>query len=77
LRCIISSHFPVFHQEQPAGGFQPHYSYQTYIPSFDSIWEFLLAVKNHLDPLLPAEDIDRTHLSMFYLPRHLRPDTRS
>ncbi|MGQ9800823.1 MAG: methyltransferase domain-containing protein [Candidatus Saccharicenans sp.] len=71
-----------------AAVFRHVYSYQTYIPSFDSSWGFLLAVKNHLNPLLPAEVIDRliaerirgplrfydgqTHLSMFYLPRHLR-----
>lgn len=68
--------------------FQHTYSYQTYIPSFDSSWGFLLAVKNHLNPIQPAEVIDRmiaerirgrlkfydgqTHLSMFYLPRYLR-----
>lgn len=73
--------------------FKNTFSYQTYIPSFDSSWGFLLAVKNHLDPFLPAEHIDRlirekikgqlrfydgqTHLSMFYLPRHLRPDSGS
>ena len=71
-----------------ASVFRHTYSYQTYIPSYDSSWGFLLAVKNHLNPLLPAEVIDRliaerirgslrfydgqTHLSMFYLPRHLR-----
>lgn len=67
----------------------PHvYSYQTFIPSYDSSWGFLLAVKNHLNPFLPPEIIDQlikekikgelkfydgeTHQSMFYLPRHLR-----
>lgn len=64
------------------------YSYQTFIPSYDSSWGFLLAVKNHLNPFLLPEIIDQlikekvkgelkfydgeTHLSMFYLPRHLR-----
>ncbi|MGB4704773.1 MAG: methyltransferase domain-containing protein [Candidatus Saccharicenans sp.] len=68
--------------------FSHNYSYQTYIPSFDSSWGFILGVKNHLNPLLPPEEIDRriserirgplrfydghTHQSMFYLPKHLR-----
>jgi len=71
--------------------FKHVYPYQTYIPSYDSSWGFFLAVKNHLNPLLTAESIDRlikerikgplrfydgqTHLSMFYLPRHLRDDS--
>ncbi len=73
--------------------FQQVYSYQTYIPSYDSSWGFLMAVKDHTSPILPAEEIDRkiservkgnlrfydgqTHLSMFYLPRHLREKPRS
>lgn len=64
------------------------YTYQTYIPSYDSSWGFLLASRNPIDPFLPAGIIDsrirekvkgplrfydgQTHLSMFYLPRHLR-----
>jgi spermidine synthase len=71
-----------------AAVFKHSYSYQTYIPSYDSNWGFLLGAKNHLDPLLPPEAIDQmiarkikgslrfydgqTHLSMFYLPRYLR-----
>jgi len=80
-----------FIKKNLSAAFNHCHSYQTYIPSFDSTWGFLLAVKNHLDPLLPAEQIDRlirerikgtlrfydgqTHLSMFYLPRHLRLDS--
>jgi len=64
------------------------FTYQTYIPSYDSSWGFLLAGRQSLNPFVTAEEIDRkikekvkgslkfydgqTHLSMFYLPRHLR-----
>jgi len=65
-------------------------SYQTYIPSYDSPWGFLLGEKSYIDPRPPQEHLDQlitrridgqlrfydgqTHLSMFYLPRYLRAE---
>lgn len=65
-------------------------SYQTYIPSYDIPWGFLLGEKSYIDPRPPQEHIDQlitrringqlrfydgqTHLSMFYLPRYLRAE---
>jgi spermidine synthase len=64
------------------------YSYQAYIPSFDSSWGFIMAGKGDLNPFKSIEEIDRliknrvkgelkfydgiTHLSLFYLPKYLR-----
>lgn len=79
-------------KDNQAAVFKQSYSYQTYVPSYNSNWGFLLGVKNHLAPLLRPEVIDRmiarkikgslrfydgqTHLSMFYLPRYLRDNVR-
>lgn len=64
------------------------YSYQTYIPSFDSTWGFLIAGKGPINPFRSEEEINHlinekvkgdlrfydgiTHLSLFYLPKYLR-----
>lgn len=64
------------------------FSYQVYIPSFDSSWGFLLAGKDEINPFRDKEEIDElikkrvkgnlrfydgiTHLSLFYLPKYLR-----
>ncbi|MEN2984763.1 MAG: methyltransferase domain-containing protein [Dictyoglomaceae bacterium] len=64
------------------------YSYQAYIPSFDSSWGFLIAGKDKIDPFKDKKEIDElinkrikeplrfydgiTHLSLFYLPKYLR-----
>jgi len=77
-------------RENLAAIFKYSYSYQTYIPSYDSPWGFLLGEKSHIDPLLPPGQIDQlitrkikgqlrfydgqTHLSMFYLPSYLRSE---
>ncbi len=68
--------------------FKSSYSYQTFIPSFDGSWGFLIGSRDELDPFRPVEVINEliakkikgelkyydgeTHNHLFYLPKYLR-----
>lgn len=68
--------------------FENSFSYQTYIPSFDSNWGFLIGSKSPLNPFRTKEELNHlvekrihgdlkfydgeTHLYLFNLPKYLR-----
>lgn len=68
--------------------FKSAYSYQTFIPSFDGSWGFLIGSRDNLDPFKPVDIINalisqrikgelkyydgETHNHLFYLPKYLR-----
>lgn len=71
--------------------FKNSFSYQTFIPSFDSNWGFLIGSKDDLNPFRTKEELDglinqricgelrfydgETHHSLFNLPKYLRKKT--
>ncbi|ACI18481.1 polyamine aminopropyltransferase [Dictyoglomus thermophilum] len=68
--------------------FKSSYSYQTFIPSFDGSWGFLIGSRDNLDPFKPVDVINKlisqrikgelryydgeTHNHLFHLPKYLR-----